>query len=148
MTPDLLRILKFNLFNSSMVYEDKTMVWAAMLTAFFGLLRVSEYTSKSGLLYDNETTLCYDDVILDSNTIRLTLRGSKTDPFRQGVTIRIARNNSVLCPVTAVADYLGFRGCRSGPMFTFTNGKFLTRRNISSLMKKHSGIDANLSSHI
>ena len=46
-TPDMLKLIKLNLFNSSVVFEDKVMIWAAMLTAFFGLLRVSEYTTST-----------------------------------------------------------------------------------------------------
>ena len=41
-TPDLLRTIKYNLFNSSRKYEDKCMLWAAMVVAFFGLLRAAE----------------------------------------------------------------------------------------------------------
>ena len=44
-TPSLLHLIKQNLFNSSRAYEDKLMLWAALTTAFFGFLRVSEYTS-------------------------------------------------------------------------------------------------------
>ena len=44
-TPGMLRAIKFNLFNSSILYNDKLMTWAIVLTAFFGFLRVSEYTS-------------------------------------------------------------------------------------------------------
>ena len=40
-TPMLLKAINVNLFNSGRVYEDKIMLWAALLTAFYGFLRVS-----------------------------------------------------------------------------------------------------------
>ena len=56
-TPDILRVLKFNLYNSSIIYKDKVMIWAAMTSAFFGFLRVSEYTSTHVKSYDINSTL-------------------------------------------------------------------------------------------
>ena len=53
-TPTLLKVLHCNLLNSSMLYEDKLMMWAAMLTAFFGFLRISEYTSVCTHSFDNQ----------------------------------------------------------------------------------------------
>ena len=54
-TPPLLQQLLVNLFRSPMKYDDKLMLSAAMLVAFFGFLRVSEYTclSTSSLMIPN-----------------------------------------------------------------------------------------------
>ena len=51
-TPDLLHLIRENLFNSTRPYEDKLMLWSAITTAFFGFLRVSEYTSTHRTKYD------------------------------------------------------------------------------------------------
>ena len=45
-TPTHLHTIHKNLYASSRKYEDKLMLWAAITTAFFGFLRVSEYTSS------------------------------------------------------------------------------------------------------
>ena len=45
-TPPLLTYLGTNLWNSSIAFQDKAMLWAAMMTAFYGFLRVSEYTAS------------------------------------------------------------------------------------------------------
>ena len=52
---------------------------------------------------------------------------SKTDPFRQGVTLHIGAAEGALCPVAAVLTYMSARGGDPGPLFTWADGRFLTR---------------------
>ena len=52
-----------------------------MLTAFFGFLRVSEYTSTFVSSYDPNSTLCYEDVVFKDAHIHINIKASKTDPF-------------------------------------------------------------------
>ena len=148
-TPQVLLKIKRSLFNSSVVYNDKLMLWAAMLTAFFGFLRVSEYASPSSTSSDPQATLYYRDALTspDNNTITIRIKVSKTDPFRAGTDIKLVRNGSELCPVSAMQKFLVARGQKAGPLFVFANGKYLTRYYISNAMKRFSGITANLSSH-
>ena len=93
-TPSLLKQLGMNLFNSPMKFNDKVMLWAAMLTAFFGFLRISEYTSDYVKSYDPNFDLCWENVSTLPSVAYITLKSSKTDPFREGVTIRIAANGT------------------------------------------------------
>ena len=51
-TPTLLHTIRENLFQSSIQFEDKLMLWAALTTAYFGFLHVSEYTSSHKTKYD------------------------------------------------------------------------------------------------
>ena len=92
-TPDLLRKLHFELFNSHRHYSDKCMIWAAMLCAFFGYLRISEFTSERAKSFIGESTLCVEDATRTNNTYTLHIKSSKTDPFRFGVNVRLAPNN-------------------------------------------------------
>ena len=112
------------------------MLWATMLTAFFGFLRVSEYTSAFVSSYDPSTTLCYKDVQFKDNQINIKIKASKTDPFQAGSVIRVASNNSLLCPVKALQQYMCVHLSKKGPLFTFQGGKFLTRRDISSALQE------------
>ena len=123
------------------------MIWAAMVTAFFGFLRVSEYTSKTIKGNTDEQTLGFDDVIVGTNSVAINIKGSKTDIFREGVTIRLMANYSSICPVMALKEFRSMHPSRMGPLFTFKDGRFLTRRAISAFLKKFSGVEANLSSH-
>ena len=147
-TPLLLRKMGRTLFRSPMKYEDKVMIWAAMLTAFFGFLRISEYTSKLVRSYDPATTLCVGDVTVAHTTAALKLKASKTDPFRQGVTVRLAANGSALCPIKALKLYQQYAPVRTGPFFQFSDGRYLTRRGLMgvlTLIKPHD-VD-NISTH-
>ena len=147
-TPLLLRQMGRSLFRSPMLYADKVMIWAAMMTAFFGFLRISEYTSKLVRSFDPSTTLCVGDVSVAHTTAAIKLKSSKTDPFRQGVTVRLAANGSSLCPIKALKLYQQYAPARSGPFFQFADGRYLTRRGLMgvlTLIKPHD-VD-NVSTH-
>ena len=147
-TPALLRQLGLNLFRSPMLYQDKVMLWAAMLTAFFGFLRISEYTSPLVRSYDPASTLCMQDMKMTPWMVELRIKSSKTDPFRQGATVRLAYNGSTLCPVRALIKYRQLLPTLSGPLFQFADGRYLTRRGFMQVLNaiKPQGI-SNMSTH-
>ena len=136
-TPPLLNQLGMNLWNSSLKFHDKTMLWAAMLTAFHGFLRISEYTSPRIRQFNPHTTLMFSDLVtLSPNNIALHIKASKTDPFRQGTTVQLFRNNSPLCPVNALLHYIHSHHSGSGPLFVWQDGRFLTRSGFASALNK------------
>ena len=147
-TPKMLREININLFNSDRPYEDKVMLWAAILTAFYGFLRVSEYTSTRKKSYDPTTTLLFSDLNFSSDgTATILIKASKTDPFREGVPLRLAPNGSSLCPVNALRHLVISHPSNNGPLFTFQNGRFLSRKDVNSLLVSTTGGIANISSH-
>ena len=146
-TPHLLKIIQQNLFNSSRLFEDKLMLWAAITTAFFGFLRISEYTASRKTQYDPTTTLLFTDITIRNDSAHLHLKTSKTDPFRHGVTVRIQANNTTLCPINALRLYLANHPYPHGPLFTFRNGTFLTRADINKTLRDTSDGAINISSH-
>ena len=150
-TPALLRSLCSNMWNSSTIYEDKLMLWAAMLTAFFGFLRVSEYTSDHVKAFDPVRTLCCQDIsIIDTSprAIDLQIKASKCDPFRSGITVRLTENKSLLCPVNALKEFSKVHPSKKGPLFAFQDGRYLTRKSWSTLLSKFKPAHLkNLSSH-
>ena len=153
-TPLLLRAIRTNLFNSSTLYEDKIMLWAAMLTAFFGFLRVSEYTSSHIKSYDPQSTLCFNDITImrcnkspKNRRISVNIKSPKTDPFRIGTTIHLSPNHSMLCPVAALEKYLLVHPTRQGPLFTTQDGKYLTRSKLTKSLKEFLPSQINMSSH-
>ena len=87
--------------------------------------------------YDPEGHLSEGDVSLNSRSnpsvVRVHIKASKTDPFRQGVYVYLGRTDNELCPVAAVAAYLAVRGGLSGPFFRFSSGTPLSRE----LLVKH-----------
>ena len=84
---------------------DHAMFWVAFCTAWFVFLRVSEFTSHpSG--FDPAVHLSLHDVAVDSHlhpsAVFLTLKASKTDPFRKGVQLYLPRTDRLLCPVSSL----------------------------------------------
>ena len=110
---------------------NNSMMWAACCLAFFGFLRVSEFTIPSYTQFDEEVHLCLDDISVDCRdnpqALRLRLKQSKTDPFRRGVSIYLGTTENNLCPVKGILSYLAMRGSRAGPLFIYSDGRGLTR---------------------
>ena len=81
----------------------------------------------------SNSELAVQDVQVDYVTglCRIHIKVSKSDPFRQGFTLRISRTNGPLCPFSSMVNYLSMRAqLGPGPLFVLTNGQFLTRDHI------------------
>ena len=128
---------------------DRDMLTAAMLLAYFGLLRVSEYTCPGPAIYDNTVHLSVSDVQVrwDRGFALITIKQSKTDPFREGVQIRISVLGHYLCPVHALVRFLFRRGPSPGPLFIFQNGAFLTRERVSDILVRALPNVPNINTH-
>jgi hypothetical protein len=132
---------------------DNAMLWAAFCTAWFGFLRVSEFTSPpSG--FDPAVHLSLNDVAVDSHlhpsAVMLSIKASKTDPFRKGVQLFLPRTNHLLCPVSSLSHFLHRRGSLPGPLFVFSDGTALSRRHVTERLRAilaSAGVDGNFSSH-
>ena len=129
--------------------QDASMLWAAAATCFFGFLRAGEVVVPSDSSFDPSIHLTAADVSVDSHTspsyLAIRIKASKTDPFRQGVTIYVGRTNSRICPVAAVLSYLVKRGPTPGPLFMFDDGRYLTRDRFVRAVREAltaTGVDA------
>ena len=110
---------------------DNVMLWAACCLAFFGFLRVSEFTVPTQQDYNESTHLSLKDISVDNRSnprlIKLRIKQSKTDPFRQGVDIYLGATDTPICPVSALMPYLTERGAQPGPLFITSDHLYLTR---------------------
>ena len=87
------------------------MLWAAILVAFFGFLRSSELLA-----------LQHKDILMIPEGYHVTIKASKTDPFRHGVTIKLTSSgDNTLCAVTALDHLLAVSRSRQGLVFRFEN---------------------------
>jgi len=95
------------------------MLWAACCLTFFEFLRVSEFTVSHHSTYDRETHLSLTDISLDNRdnprVIAMSIKLSKTDPFRKGVTLYLGATNHPIYPVTGILLYLALRSGQPGP---------------------------------
>jgi hypothetical protein len=133
-------------------------VRAAVLCAWFGLLRAREYTAPSTTTFVNDSQLCLSDVTWDPRTMgyAIRLRHSKSDPFNAGKTINLLpQPGDAGCPVAALTAYLTLRRAMaapaSHPLFINPDGSFVTREHVTSALRAHAshhGLDpAQVSSH-
>ena len=139
-TPSILSRL-FSVWEGSPDLRDAKMLWAAACLAFFGFLRVGEFTAPGVSQFDEETHLSVTDVSVNStqspSMVFIRLKQSKTDQWRKGITIILGRTNkSPLCPVSSLLSYIVVRGMAPGPLFIRSNGHFLTRTHFVAEVKK------------
>ena len=110
-----------------------------LLHVFFGFLRSGEVVVPSDSGFDTSTHLAHGDVRVDNvrhpSFLEVRIKASKTDPFRQGVSIYLGVTGGEVCPVAAILGYMVLRGQEPGPFFKFANGTFLTRDRFVSAVR-------------
>lgn len=115
---------------------NRTMLWAAACTCFFGFLRSGEATVPSQAAYYPAVHLSISDISINSlsspHKIIIRRKASKTDPFRQGFNVVLGRTEADLCPVAALLGYIAMRGLAPGPLFHFSDARLLTRQVLVS----------------
>ena len=93
-----------------------------MLLCFFGFLHLGEVVIPSDASFDPEVHLTASDVSVDSHAspsyVAVRIKASKTDLFRQGVTIYLGRMD-----VAAILSYIVRRDLSPGPLFTFEDSR-------------------------
>ena len=115
-------------------------MWAAACLAFFGFLRVGEFTSPGVHTFDGTIHLSPQDISVDRlqhlSVMYVTLKRSKTDQLRKGVTLVLGKTDQVLCPVSSMMSYLVVRGSSPGPLFIYSDKSFLTRDRFVEEVRK------------
>ena len=129
-TPDILRRMRSS-WETRKEETEYIMLWAACTVCFFGFMRSGEVAIPSRNSFDPSYHLAWEDLAVNSREnptfMQLTLKGSKTDPFRQGIKITVGRTRDKLCPVVAMIAYAAVRGDSPGPLFKLPNGVPMTR---------------------
>ena len=153
-TPEILRRIR-RVWQQDETSYDKIMLWGAVCACFFGFLRSGEITVPTLAGYEAGTHLSMADVTVDvpalPQVIRLNIKASKTDPFRQGVSVYLGRTGNTLCPLVAMLSYLAARGTEPGPLFRLKDGRPLTKAAFVTGVRQallQAGVDAkNYSGH-
>ena len=136
-SPSTLKLLKSKLHISHWPLWDKRMLWAAFCSAFYGFLRAAEFTSHSVHSFDPYRTLLQADVVQWGHGYTITLRASKTDPFRKGHSITLTPTATSTCPVAALDKYLALAANipADTPLFQFSDGRLLTRQEVTDSIR-------------
>ena len=137
-TIPILRTIKTALSKETPSY-DSTTFWAMYCLAFFGFLRVSEFTIPAEDSYDSSCHLSLGNIAVDNRTkprlLQLFLKQSETDRYKQGTTVYMGATDSTVCPVKAVLSYLQKRSTQPGPFFVTEKGKGWTRSTFCVRLK-------------
>ncbi|XP_071100692.1 uncharacterized protein [Haliotis cracherodii] len=98
--------------------------------AFFGFLRCGEFTCDH---FDAKFHLSLSSVVFrpDCTSFDLTLKSSKTDPFRRGITLSIHAVPTSYCPVRCLQEFIHHRramgAAQHDPLFVNEQNIPLTR---------------------
>ena len=113
---------------------------AAFLFAFFGFLRVGEFTAKSKHVV---SPLRHSDVSLQvaptGRVVVLNVRFSKTDQYGRGCFITIpecSQGDFALCPVRAAAQFLSVLRPHCSSFFSHFNGDPVTRSQFTAVLQR------------
>ena len=79
-------------------------------------------------------------------SLKIHIPQSKKDPFRNGQQVTLWSTGNRLCPVKAALKYIRHHPTGTGPLFTFSNGTFLTRQRWSELVQSIIS-DVNINTH-
>ena len=132
---------KFNSF-------DRAMYKAVIALAFFGMLRCSEYTAPGRWVWDPDTNLARDDVVFKKGgVVVVTIKASKTDPFRDGARVSLVKTHCPFCPVSAMHKFCSLRGDFPGPLFLLSDGSYFTKSDMAQLLLGCFKLDKGFSSH-
>ena len=114
---------------------DNLMMWAAYCIAFFGFLNCIEFTTFGQQEYDPQVHLQYEDVAVDCRNnprmLMVPIKQSKTDLFKQEVTLWLGKTDCAVCPVTGI---LMARGSHPDPLFITSKGTYMTRQSFHTLL--------------
>ena len=132
-------------------HTDNRMIWAAFTLAFFGFLRISEFTCNTKFNPKLHFTSC-DIKFIPSPAfpqyMKVEIKASKTDPFCKGMSLIIGQTSQTICPVHAVKEYLDILPRTwTGSLFAYSSGTRLTRHRLTNELRTLLGCLGLNSSH-
>ena len=133
----VLRRIADAISQSQHLHQDKLMLKAAVLLAFFGFLRCAEFTSPPTGFDPSAHATKGDITWTPGGPLLFRIKQSKTDPFRNGHTVTIGRAEAPYCPVTAVLAYLVSSGQKeAAPLFQYWSGSPLSRQAFTQEVRR------------
>ena len=116
-TDDLMLVIWKSL---NLQLPDHCMFWVACTLGYFGFLRSAEFTVPSWASFSPSVHLGAQDLAVDSSLapscICVTIKASKTDPFRKGCSIHIGLGKYPLCAVHALLVLVLLPSVRQDPL--------------------------------
>ena len=105
---------------------NNIMLWAACCLAFFAFLRAGEFTTQSRGKFDPSTHMTPRDIEVDNlanpSMLKVRIKRSKTDQWREGVELYVGKTGNKLYPVAVILAFLAIRGQDDSPLFKTKDG--------------------------
>lgn len=141
-TPTLLSLFRQHI---NLAWWDHQVLWSAMLIAFFAFLRSAELLSLS----HSDVRVCGYYPPSPYPVYQISIKVSKTDPFRHGCSLRLAPSgHPLLCPSKALYELLQHSSpSTSSPLFMLTGGIPLSRSTLTRAIRwlaNLNGVDGSL----
>eukprot|EP00731_Ephydatia_muelleri_P013543 Em0007g853a len=115
--------------------HDQWMLRAAISLAFFGFLRVGEFTTSTQR--HSAPSLARKHVAISEDWMTVFLQFSKTDQLGKGSMITVGCTGGTCCPVRAMSLYLAHcKASRSKPLFHLKSRGPLTARFFRDTLKR------------
>ena len=115
------------------------MLWAAVCTAFYGLLRSCEFLAPTSDTTEIGRILLWSSVKTTSNTVVIQLHRTKTAQPGDGGTAELLPTGDSACPVVAMRTFqatcVPTLLAAESPVFKYVSGKFLTRSELSDMLR-------------
>ena len=127
-------------------YEARLFASAFSLL-FFALLRVGEITTDSKSVLGCHT-IYFENVSFLEEELYLKILSSKADQRKNSITLVLPPQNTEICPVKLLREYLNVRfPARLCPLFLHFDGSVLTRYQFNSVLQKALKF-CNVSDHV
>jgi hypothetical protein len=110
-------------------------MWAIMVLAVFGMLRLGEITAKTAGSQDFPRQK--DFSMNNDSKLVMRLPKSKTDPFRKGVDVKFAASGGEVCPLDVIVPAAASWTEKTAeePAFQNADGTPITRNQIVSFLR-------------
>ena len=122
--------------DTSMSVRDRRLLRAAMSLAFYGFLRVGEFTATPL----HRVPLRRHDVWFVGHQLKVLVRRSKSDQWGRGTIVSVGCSGDSSCLVSSMKRYL--KCCpapSSSPLFIWEDGSPLTARRFRSQLRVYFG---------
>ena len=137
-TLPVLRIIGHKIASQVWDQQSKQIIWTASCLAFFGSLRMGEILFENETKFDPAASFLWGDVELKEGSLLCRIKSPKSNN-RGGDWVDIFEfKGKNCCPVRAFKKWAEISGTKrhSEPVFSFTNGKLLTKTNFNNTISK------------
>ena len=97
-----LQVLHQYVTRSNYSAQDRAMLWACVMTSFYGLLRASEFLAPDAVHVEADQTIVWRSMSIEATQATIRLKQTKTSQDGHGGTVLLLPTGDALCPLAAL----------------------------------------------